>query len=121
MKTMFAAAMVLAATASAAVAQNAEIEYPEGALGYGALMSQDYSTAEQQLRAYAAHKNDPARLINYGYVLAKIGQIDKAEKQFKQALSAENVELIVADGRTVHSRELARRALQTLKSDGFKP
>lgn len=116
---ILAAATILAATASAAAAEDREIEYPEGALGYRALMSQDYSTAEQQLRAYAAHKNDPARLINLGYVLAKTGQLDKAEQQFKQALSADSVELIVADGSTVESRELARRALETLKSQGF--
>lgn len=117
MLKIVAAALLFATGATAAGAKDREIEYPEGALGYSALMSKDYSTAAEQLKASVAHKDDPARLINYGYVLAKTGQREKAEAQFRRALSVENVELIVADGSTVESRELARKALEALEND----
>jgi Tfp pilus assembly protein PilF len=119
MKRMFAAALLIAVSATAAGARDSEIEYPEGALGYNALMAKDYSTAAEQLKESAAHKDDPARLINYGYVLAKTGQMEKAASQFKRAMSVDNVELIVADGSTVDSRELARKALEALETDGL--
>ena len=119
MKRMFAAALLIAVSATAAGARDREIEYPEGALGYNDLMAKDYSTAAEQLKESAAHKDDPARLINYGYVLAKTGQLEKAASQFKRAMSVDNVELIVADGSTVDSRELARKALEALETDGL--
>jgi hypothetical protein len=66
------------------------------------------------LTSYAAHKDDPARLINYGTVLAKTGRMDEAAKQFKRAMEADEIELILADGRTITSREAAVRALRAL-------
>lgn len=120
MKKIMVSALVLAlAAASAAGAKDREIEYPEGALGYGAIMSEDYATAERQLRDYQAHKDDPARLINFGQVLAKTGRVEQAAKQFKRAIEADNVELILADGRTIESRKAALRALESLNlTDG---
>jgi Tfp pilus assembly protein PilF len=118
MKSILGIALVIVA-ASPAYARDVEIEYPAGALGYKALITEDYSTAAKQLKASVAAENDPARLINYGYVLAKMGDRDAAAKQFKRAMSVDNVELIVADGRTVDSQSLARQALDALRSDSL--
>src|SRR5687768_9726037 len=118
MKTVLGIALIIAAALPAS-ARNAEIEYPEGALGYKALITEDYSTAAKQLKASVVPENDPARLINYGYVLAKMGDRENAAKQFKRAISVDNVELIVADGRTVDSQTLARQALDALRSNNL--
>src|SRR5688500_7065028 len=77
-------ALSLSGAASAASIDKREIEYPEGALGYGAIISNDLATAERQLGDYQTHRDDPARLINYGMVLARTGRPDKAAKQFRR-------------------------------------
>lgn len=105
----------VASLSTAAFARDGEVEYPEGALGYGAILAQDYPKAEEQLRDYRAHKDDPARLINYGTVLANTGRPDKAARQFKRAMQVDNVELVLADGTVVTSRDAALQALRALQ------
>lgn len=96
-----------------AMAQPREIEYPPGSLGYEALVASDYQRAEQQLRTdRRVHRNDPARLLNYGLVLTKTGRLDEARKVFQQTLAEDEIEVILADGRTLGSHEAARRALR---------
>jgi tetratricopeptide (TPR) repeat protein len=105
------------AMASPASAQPREIEYPRGSLGYEALVASDYQRAEQQLRAdNRVHHNDPARLLNYGLVLAKTGRMAEARKLFEQTLAEDEVELILADGETLGSHEVARRGLRMTKA-----
>jgi Flp pilus assembly protein TadD len=106
-------ALVFAAPASA---QPQEIEYPKGSLAYEALVSADYGRAEQQLRSdHRVHSNDPGRLLNYGLVLAKTGRMAEARKLFKQVLAEDEIELILADGETAGSHEVARRGLAMTK------
>ena len=112
---MLAGTLALAAPASAEPA--GEIGYPEGSLGYNALMTGDYATAEAQLVASSVTlKDDPGRLINLGYVLARTGRVDRAQRLFERAAQAEDVEIMLADGRWVSSREAAMRALKSLKT-----
>ena len=106
-----------AAPVVAAPAQSQEIGYPEGSLAYETLMSADYALAEKQLRAdVRVHRNDPAKLINYGLALAKTGHLDAARKAFNQVLAEDEVELIMADGSTLASHDVARRGLRMVKS-----
>ena len=109
-----AAAALLASTA--ATAQDAEIGYPQGSLGYSAIMSGDYASAERQIRESNLSKYDPARALNLGFVLAKTGRPDKAAKQFRRVLLADDLELILANGQTVSSHEAAKRALAALQT-----
>lgn len=112
------AAMALAIAATPAFAQEVEINYAEGSLGYSAIMADDYATAEDQLRhSEDASSNDPARLINLGHVMAQTGRTDEAMSLFQKASRAKRVELILSDGRVVDSREAAMAALANLKHD----
>lgn len=105
------------AWAAPVAAQESEIGYPAGSLAYDAMISGDYSRAEQQLRNdNRVARNDPARLINLGQVLAKTGRSAEAADLFTQAMNGEEIELILADGRSMSSREAARRALMTLQA-----
>jgi Flp pilus assembly protein TadD len=105
--------------ASAAVAEPIEIDYPKGSLGFGAISAADYARAEAQLRGeLRVSRQDPAWLINYGHVLLKTGRYAEAALTFEQASKAQDVELILADGRVMSSREAARRALQATSVGG---
>jgi hypothetical protein len=48
----------------------------------------------------------------------KTGRYAEAAQLFEKASKAENVELILADGRIMGSREAARRALQSASIGG---
>ena len=106
-----------AALAVPVSAQPREIEYPKGSLAYEALVAADYQRAEKQLREdKRVHRNDPARLLNYGLVLAKTGRAAEARKVFEQTLAEDEIELILADGQTLGSHEVARRGLRMTKT-----
>lgn len=63
---------------------------------------------------------DPARLINRGIALARLGRYDEARSDFEAAASAsEAVDLETASGDWVDSRRLARRALAMLDKGEF--
>lgn len=112
---MILSAVLIAACAVPAVAAPAEIGYPRHSLGYAALMSRDYLTAERQLRAPAdVAANDPARLINLGTLLIRTNRQAEGTDLLEQARKSEDVELVLANGRTMWSRDVARRALATV-------
>ncbi|MBA3576659.1 MAG: tetratricopeptide repeat protein [Sphingomonas sp.] len=100
-----------------AAAQQREIGYPKGSLGVQAILDADYDTAERQLDDFRVDDKDPGRLINLGSIFAKTGRTESAERHFKQVLEEENVELILADGRTMPSHDIARLALSRLTSN----
>ena len=111
---MFAAVAVAASAPVAA--QQVEIGYPPGSLGVRAIMSADFAEAERQLDDFRVHKHDPARLINLGYVLSKTGRAEAASRLFQQVLEEDSVDLILADGRTMSSHEIARAELRDLQA-----
>jgi len=117
MKTFAALAAAALLASTAAAAQDAEIGYPKGSLGYGAIISGDYASAERQIRESNLSKYDPARALNLGYVLAKTGRSDQAAKQFRRVLLQDDLELVLADGRTITSHEAARKALAALATN----
>lgn len=103
--------------ASAAVAQpGGEIGYPQGSLGYDALVEANYGVAERQILSDSrVAKDDPARLINLGQIYAKTGRTAEAVKVLERALRAEEVDLILANGEVVGSKVAARKALALLQ------
>ena len=102
MKALFLAALPAVLLIPApAVAQFAQVNDP--APGSSSLLSSDYASAEREIRAANVSKYDPARSINLGVALAKQGRKDEAAKQFNRVLLEADVEMVVADGKTVMS------------------
>ena len=119
MKTMIFAALPVALLVPApAVAQFATVNDP--APGYSSLMGADYATAEREIRSANVSRYDPARSINLGIALAKQGRSDEAAKQFNRVLMEADVEMVVADGQTVMSHDVAMRALAMLQNGSLR-
>jgi len=111
-------AVAIAAAAAPLAAKPVEVGYPKNSLGYAALMSAQYATAEQQLRAAeGVAANDPARLINLGTLLIRTGRQAEGAALLDQAVKGEDIELVLADGRTMWSRDVARRALASVQTN----
>src|SRR5437868_6809799 len=107
MRTLFLAALPAAAllVPGPASAQLSTVNDP--APGYSSLMRSDFTTAEREIRGANVAADDPARAINLGIALAKTGRRAEAAQQFNSVLAKDNVEMIVADGQTVMSHDLA--------------
>lgn len=97
-----------------------EIAYPRGSLGYDALMRGDPMAAEAQLRANTSvSANDPARLINLGRALEQTGRHAEAMTMYRAAIdSPKRFDLVLASGRVMDSRLVAKTALRRLET-GF--
>jgi Flp pilus assembly protein TadD len=109
MPAVAAAALVASAPA---IAQPAPSNDP--APGYTSLLNSNYSTAEREIRSADVSPYDPARSINLGIALAKQGRRGDAANQFNSVLLEEDVEMVVANGQTAMSHDVARRALAAL-------
>lgn len=83
--------------------------------GAAALLDANFKKAEREIREASLSKHDPARAINLGYALAMSGDTDGAAKEFRRAMFADEVQLVVADGSTQSSRDIASRALAALE------
>lgn len=105
-------ASALGGTALAQTAQG-EIGYARGSLGYDALRANDLRTAELQIEsAQGIAADDPARLINLGYIHMRTGRIQSAQRLFETVRDhRRDVMLELANGEVVSSRNVARRAL----------
>ncbi len=113
-RSLIGAALIAACTVPATAAPT-EIDYPRHSLGYAAIMSRDYVTAEAQLRASSGvDASDPARLINLGQLLIRTGRQAEGAALLDQARKVEDVELVLGNGRTMWSRVVAHRALATV-------
>jgi len=107
-------AAAAACSSAPAMAQPSPVNEP--APGYSSLLKSDYSTAEREIRAANVSAYDPARAINLGIALAKTGRAEEAAKQFKSVILEEDVEMVVANGQTAMSHDVAQRALTALES-----
>jgi Flp pilus assembly protein TadD len=117
MKALILAALPTAAllvASPAAAGQFSQVNDP--APGAASLLNSDFGNAEREIRAANVSKYDPARSINLGIALAKQGRKGEASKQFNRVLMEENVEMVVANGQTVMSHEVAQRALSALEN-----
>ncbi|WP_324807365.1 tetratricopeptide repeat protein [Sphingomonas sp. LY29] len=110
------AVMLAVPPAAAQTPAKGEVNYPQGSLGYDALVSGNLEAAELQLRTSQIDRSDPARLINLGQVYAKTGRYAEAEKMFEAAMAAQDVELVLASGRVIGSRAAADKALTRMKA-----
>lgn len=117
-KVLCAALLSIGSLSTPALAApgGSEIGYKEGALGYAALTSGEYSRAEAQLnRLDGVTKDDPARLINLGQVYAKTGRYEEARRAYIAAMQADKAfDVVLSDGRVLSSRDAARMALSKL-------
>ncbi len=110
-------AALMVATSGAFAAGPAEVGYPENSLGFAALMRADTATAERQIRENKeVAVNDPARLVQLGVLLLRTGRQAEGAALLEKALAAEDVELVLGDGRTMWSRDLARRSLERVQT-----
>lgn len=111
-------AVGLCGVAQAAPASKGEIGYPKGSIGYDALVAGDNQRAISQiLSSDRVSPRDPAKLINLGQAYARTGRIAEAAELFTIAMqSRETVELVLADGRIMNSKEAARQALSGLQT-----
>ncbi len=100
--------------AAPVAAQQAEVGYPAGSLGFEAIMKSDFEAAERQIRNSGLSKTDAGRSLNLGFVLAKTGRTDQAARLFQRVLSEDEVELILADDSAISSHDAARLALSAL-------
>ncbi|MGB5077262.1 MAG: tetratricopeptide repeat protein [Sphingorhabdus sp.] len=121
MKSLFYSMIIVVAASGVAHAQsasNGEIGYAKGSLGYDALNSGDNEQAIKQILASEkVSRNDPARLINLGQAYARTGRTYEAKELFTAAMaSRDEVDLILADGRVMSSKEAARQALLKLQA-----
>lgn len=92
---------------------NGEIGYERGSLGFDAIIAGDLRTAESQIEnARTVAANDPARLINLGYIHMRTGRTQSAQRLFETARDQRSgVALQLANGDVADSRDVARRAL----------
>lgn len=110
---LFAGTMVSAAQAE----PTSEISYPKGSIGYEALMRGDNERAISQIMtSEQVSKHDPAKLLNLGRAYARMGNTDKAAEYFNLVMqSRDSVDLVLADGRVMNSKEAARKAYANLQ------
>jgi Flp pilus assembly protein TadD len=121
MKTLFISALAAVTMAGVAQAQTpttGEIGYSRGSLGYDALVAGDNERAIAQILAEARiDRNDPARMINLGQAYARTGRTGEAAELFKAVIkSRDEVDLILADGSVMSSKDAAAKALGKLRS-----
>lgn len=109
-------AALIAVTSPALAQSQTEIGYERGTLGYEALVTNQNDLALKQLTQENTVPNtDPAKLINLGRAYARLGDMEKAENSFIAALNCkENVDLVLADGREMNSRKVAKLALKEI-------
>ena len=90
-----------------------EIGYARGSLGFDAIIAGDLRTAESQIEnARTVAANDPARLINLGYIHMRTGRTQSAQRLFESVRDQRSgVALHLANGDVADSRDVARRAL----------
>ena len=116
MKVLVLAALPVAALIASAPASAQFAQVNDPAPGYSSLLSSDYAGAEREIRSSDVSRYDPARTINLGIAFAKMGQADKAEREFRQVLREDDVQIVVANGNTYSSHQVAYRALDALKA-----
>ena len=90
--------------------------YNDPTPGSASIMGSNYSTAEKEIRSADVSPYDPARSINLGIVFAKTGHPDKAAREFHQVLREDDVQIVVANGKTYSSHDVASRALAALEA-----
>lgn len=109
---ILAAALPLAACSHTSAQMVEGDGMPRGALAVAAIDRGDLSKAERLLTRSPLDGDDPARLINLGYVYMRQGRSEDAIQAWRQALAAErHVAVVTMNGREISTERLAREAL----------
>lgn len=90
---------------------------PRGALGVAAIDRGDLVRAEQLLENSVLDRDDPARLINLGYVYMEQGRRGEAIAAWQEALASNEHHMVeTMTGREVRTDQLAREILARQRS-----
>lgn len=96
----------------AAHAQDVESGMPRGSLAVAAIERGDLERAETLLQRSVLDRDDPARLINLGYVYQRQGRTAEALAAWRAAVEAPRHRVIeTMGGREVRTDQLAREML----------
>lgn len=111
------ATILICGAAYAQAPSSNEVVYQAGSIGYEALVRGDNERAITDiLKSEKVSRHDPAKLLNLGRAYARTGRTEEAATLFKAALdSRENVELVLADGRVINSKDAAKMAYAGLQ------
>lgn len=114
------ASVALTLLAQTAATQATEAPQSEPDVGYEELIDgRDAAAVEVIEGSVDANSDDPARLINLGIALARMGQFEEARANFEAARKETSIELETSNGEWVDSRRLARQALTMLDRGEF--
>lgn len=96
-----------------ALANDAEINYPKGSLGYSALLAGDNEGAIRSIKSDAnVRHGDPAQMLNLGLAYERTGDFDAARRQYREVLSqTRSTKLVLSNGAVVESHDLAEKGL----------
>ena len=105
--------LAVAGCASTQMASHAmpETGYTPGALGFVAIMDEDWARAERQLLASHAAADDPARLLNLAHVYRSTGRETEARRLYSAVLDQRDRTVELANGEPASCHALARKAL----------
>ncbi len=112
MTKIFIAGAVAALIPAAAFAQSSGSDPAPGA---SALMQANFATAEREIRASAA-QDTAASNINLAIIYAQTGRTAQAEELFRKVAMMDDVTVVIADGSSASSHEIAKRGLREIRS-----
>lgn len=88
---------------------------PDFQIGFNALINGDAAAAIEEIEnGEVLAEGDPARSLNHGIALVRLGNIDGARDQFRRVARADRLELQTSTGRWVDSHVLAHKAMALL-------
>jgi uncharacterized protein HemY len=123
MRTLAARALpLLAGVALSACASGAatpdEVGYAPGALGYAAIVTGDFRSAEAQLASSPAPADDPARLLNLAHVYKSTGRQAHAAQLYRQVLAGDDDPMLaLKSGEPARAKALAAAGLTRLATE----
>ena len=110
-------ALAALSLAAPALAENAEINYPKGSLGFAELVAGDNDGAIRSMKADTniAH-DDPARLLNLGLAYERSGDFPMAQTYYSAVISRTRpTQLVLSNGLVVDSHALAAGGLNRVE------
>ena len=119
MSLLAAATLLVVADGSALVVTAPETDFD---IGYEELVAgHDHEALEAIEACEKSSHRDPARQINHGIALARVGEYDEAKARFAAAArNPERYDLETSTGEWVDSRVLGRRGLAMLENGDFQ-
>lgn len=111
---MAVSALIIGLLAQSAITVTG-VDAPDFQIGYNALINGDATAAVAEIEnGTILAEGDPARSLNHGIALARLGNLEGARDRFRQVARADRLELQTASGRWVDSHVLAHKAIALL-------